>query len=43
MFQYRPAWRSGERRELRRRLDKTEINEALGIAREAGLKNLVRG
>ncbi len=43
MFQYRPEWKARERLELKRRLDKAEIEEALGIAREAGLKNLVRG
>jgi putative pyruvate formate lyase activating enzyme len=43
MFQYRPEWRAGERKELRRKLNRPEIEEALGIASEAGLKNLVRG
>ncbi|MEE9519058.1 MAG: hypothetical protein V3V93_02225, partial [bacterium] len=43
MFQYRPEWKAEERKELRRMLNRAEIEEALGIAREAGLKNLVRG
>jgi len=43
MFQYRPEWRARERPELSRRLSRAEIDEALRIAREAGLKNLVRG
>jgi putative pyruvate formate lyase activating enzyme len=43
MFQYRPEWRASERRELGRTLNREEIEEARRIAREAGLKNLVRG
>ncbi|HUS77478.1 MAG TPA: radical SAM protein [Patescibacteria group bacterium] len=43
MFQYRPEWRAGEREELRRRLTRAEIQEALDMARDAGLVNLVRG
>ncbi|MGD2201727.1 MAG: radical SAM protein [Candidatus Bathyarchaeota archaeon] len=43
MFQYRPEWRARERRELSRRLNRREIEEAQQIAREVGLKNLVRG
>lgn len=43
MFQYRPEWRAGEREELRRRLTSEEIEEALQMAREARLQNLVRG
>jgi putative pyruvate formate lyase activating enzyme len=43
MFQYRPEWRARERKELRRRLNSEEIEEAQEIARKAGLKNLVRG
>ena len=43
MFQYRPEWRARERSELGRRLNRQEINDALQIAREAGLKNLMRG
>jgi len=42
MFQYRPEWRASERPELRRRLTREEMDDALKIAREAGLKNLVR-
>jgi len=41
MFQYRPEYRAHERRELRRRLTRHEREEALGIAREVGLRNLV--
>jgi putative pyruvate formate lyase activating enzyme len=43
MFQYRPEWRARERRELGRRLNRQEIEEARQIARDVGLKNLVRG
>jgi putative pyruvate formate lyase activating enzyme len=43
MFQYRPEWRAKERRELSRRLNKQEIDEARKVARDVGLKNLVRG
>jgi len=42
MFQYRPEWRARERSELRQRLSRTQIKEAVMIAEEAGLKNLVR-
>jgi putative pyruvate formate lyase activating enzyme len=42
MFQYRPEWRAHERKELRRRLTREEINEALQITKEIGLKNLVQ-
>ncbi len=42
MFQYRPEWRARERSELSRRLTRQEINEAIMMAEEAGLKNLVR-
>jgi putative pyruvate formate lyase activating enzyme len=42
MFQYRPEWRARERPELSRRLTKHEISEAKQIAKEVGLKNLVR-
>lgn len=42
MFQYRPEWRAGERDELRNRLSRRDIEEAMEIAEEAGLKNLVR-
>jgi len=43
MFQYRPEWRAQEREELRKRLTRDEIEEAREIARDVGLKNLVRG
>jgi len=42
MFQYHPEWRARERPELSRRLSRDEINEAIRIAEEVGLKNLVR-
>ena len=42
MFQYHSEWKAHERRELRRRLTREGMNEALKIAEEAGLKNLVR-
>jgi putative pyruvate formate lyase activating enzyme len=41
MFQYRPEYRAQERKELGRRLTRQEKEEALKIAKEAGLKNLV--
>ncbi|MFQ6053149.1 MAG: radical SAM protein [Candidatus Bathyarchaeia archaeon] len=41
MFQYRPEWRAHERKELRRRLTRREMREALRIAEEVGLRNLV--
>jgi putative pyruvate formate lyase activating enzyme len=41
MFQYRPEWRANERPELRRRLSQSEKLEAIQIAEEVGLKNLV--
>ena len=42
MFQYRPEWRADELPELRRRLTKAEMDLALQLAKEAGLKNLVK-
>lgn len=42
MFQYRSEWRAYERPELRRRLTREEVEEALQIAGEVGLENLVR-
>ena len=42
MFQYRPEWRARERPELRQRLSRSQIKEAVMTAEEAGLKNLVR-
>ena len=41
MFQYRPEYRAHGRKELRRRLTRQEREEALQIAEEVGLKNLV--
>jgi putative pyruvate formate lyase activating enzyme len=41
MFQYHPEWRARERPELSRRLSRDEINEAIRIAEEVGLRNLV--
>jgi putative pyruvate formate lyase activating enzyme len=41
MFQYRPEWCANEIPELRRRLSKEEMQKAVTLAREAGLKNLV--
>jgi putative pyruvate formate lyase activating enzyme len=41
MFQYRPEWRAKERPDMRRRLTTEEMDEALKIAKDAGLKNLV--
>jgi len=41
MFQYRPEWRANQRRELSRRLRREEMEEALRIAREVGIRNLV--
>ena len=41
MFQYRPEWRASEIPELRKRLNKTELEKALQLAKDAGLKNLV--
>ncbi len=43
MFQYRPEWRARERRELKRKLNREEMEKAIKIAYEVGLKNLVRG
>ena len=41
MFQYRPEYRAQERKELQRRLTGQEEKEALRIAKEAGLLNLI--
>lgn len=41
MFQYRPEYRAHERKELRRRLNRQEKEEALQIAKEAGLQNVI--
>jgi len=42
MFQYRPEWRADEIPEMKRRLSNNEIREALDIATQAGLQNLVK-
>jgi putative pyruvate formate lyase activating enzyme len=42
MFQYHPEWRARERTDLARRLTTQEIYEARAIAKEIGLKNIVR-
>jgi putative pyruvate formate lyase activating enzyme len=41
MFQYRPEWRAHEIPELRRRLTKGEMEKAVQLAKNAGLRNLV--
>ena len=41
MFQYRPQYRAQERPELRRRLTGQERDEAVRMAREAGLRNFI--
>lgn len=41
MFQYRPEWRAKERKELSRRLTRSEREEAKKIASDIGLTNLV--
>jgi putative pyruvate formate lyase activating enzyme len=41
MFQYRPEWRAHELPELGRRLTRDEMELALRLAEQAGLKNLV--
>lgn len=41
MFQYRPEWRAHEIPELRRRLSKEEMERAVQLAKEAGLKNFI--
>lgn len=40
MFQYRPEWRAHEVPELHRILTNTEMDRAIRLAKEAGLKNL---
>lgn len=42
MFQYRPDFKANEVKELQRVLTREEKEEALAIAREAGLRNLVK-
>jgi len=41
MFQYRPEWRAAEIPEIRRRLTSDEVDEALQMARRAGLRNFI--
>jgi putative pyruvate formate lyase activating enzyme len=41
MFQYRPEWRAGEIPEISRRLTSDEVDEALQMARKAGLRNFI--
>lgn len=41
MFQYRPEWRAYEIPELRRRLTKDEMEEAIRLAKSVGLKNFI--
>jgi len=41
MFQYRPEWRAHEIPELRRRLTRNEMERAVTLAKEAGLKNFI--
>ncbi len=42
MFQYKPEWRAYEVPELRRSLNRNEMERAIELARESGLTNLVR-
>jgi len=41
MFQYRPEWRAYEIPELRRRLTRNEMDAAIMMAEEIGLKNFI--
>jgi putative pyruvate formate lyase activating enzyme len=41
MFQFRPEWRAHEIPELRRRLSKDEMEKAVQLAENAGLKNFI--
>ncbi|MEM4480685.1 MAG: radical SAM protein [Candidatus Bathyarchaeia archaeon] len=41
MFQYRPEWRAYEIPELRRRLTRDEMDKAVRLAKEAGLRNFI--
>jgi putative pyruvate formate lyase activating enzyme len=41
MFQYRPEWHAFEIQELKRRLTKDEMNQAIRFAKEAGLTNFI--
>jgi len=41
MFQYRPEWKAHEISELRRKLTKNEMEQAIQIAKEARLTNFI--
>ncbi|MEM3010711.1 MAG: radical SAM protein [Candidatus Bathyarchaeia archaeon] len=41
MFQYRPEWRAHEIPELQRRLIRSEMDQAIRIAKEVGLNNFI--
>ncbi len=41
MFQYRPEWRADEIPELQRRLTRSEREQAIQLARDAGLTNFI--
>jgi len=41
MFQFRPEWRAHEIPELRRRLSRGEMEQAIELAKEAGLTNFI--
>jgi len=41
MFQYRPEWHAHEIPELRRHLSKDEMEKAVQLAENAGLKNFI--
>jgi putative pyruvate formate lyase activating enzyme len=41
MFQYRPEWHALEIPELKRRLTKEEMNQAIQFTKEAGLTNII--
>lgn len=41
MWQFRPEWRAHEVPELKRRLNRQEMNETIHIAREEGLENYI--
>jgi putative pyruvate formate lyase activating enzyme len=41
MFQYRPEWRAHEIPELHRSLSKGEMEKAVQLAENAGLKNFI--
>jgi uncharacterized Fe-S radical SAM superfamily protein PflX len=41
MFQYRPEWKAYEIPELRRKLTRSEMEQAIELAKEAGLTNFI--